>query len=116
MFKWRPSLAALNVEPSERIRIDIIGIPSRMRTVRSLLRILAKFPGMVEEVVVIHAPGIEDDIPLFDPGQREELLKAGLSLRCATNLRAELPELMWFISTQLHGLEIVMRCMVEGSV
>lgn len=35
IFKWRPSLAALNVEQSDRIRIGIIGIPSRMRTVRS---------------------------------------------------------------------------------
>lgn len=93
ILKWRPSLAAPNVAESDRIRIGIIGIPSRMRTVRSLLRILAKFPGMVEEVVVIHAPGIENDVSLFDPGQREELLKAGLSLRCATDLRAELPEL-----------------------
>ena len=29
-----------------------------MRTVRSLLRILAKFPQIVDEVVVIHAPEV----------------------------------------------------------
>ena len=47
ILKWRPSLAATNVAESDRIRIGIIGIPSRMRTVRSLLRILSKFPGIV---------------------------------------------------------------------
>jgi aspartate carbamoyltransferase catalytic subunit len=93
ILKWRPSLAAPNVAESDRIRIGIIGIPSRMRTVRSLLRILAKFPRMVNEVVVIHAPGIEEEDTLFDPGQQEELLEAGLSLRCSTDLRSELPEL-----------------------
>jgi aspartate carbamoyltransferase catalytic subunit len=48
---------------------------------------------MVNEVVVIHAPGIEEEDTLFDPGQLEELLEAGLSLRCSTDLRSELPEL-----------------------
>ena len=67
IFKWRPKLAEAEVAPADRIRIGIVGIPSRMRTVRSLLRILAKFPQTVDEVVVIHAPGLEPDQPLFDP-------------------------------------------------
>ena len=61
MFKWRPSLAAEEVSSKDRIRIGIIGLPSRMRTVRSLLRILSKFPQILEEVVVIHAAGLESE-------------------------------------------------------
>lgn len=91
IFKWRPSLAQRRVPAADRIRIGIIGVPSRMRTVRSLLRILAKFPQAVEEVVVVHAPDL--DHPLFDPGQREELANAGLKLRTATALSQEIPDL-----------------------
>ena len=91
IFKWRPSLALPTVPADERIRIGIIGVPSRMRTVRSLLRILAKFPQAFEEVVVIHAPDL--DCPLFDPGQREELESVGLPIKVTTSLLQEIPDL-----------------------
>ena len=91
MFKWRPSLAHAEVSPNDRIRIGVIGLPSRMRTVRSLLRILSKFPQILEEVVVIHAA--EVDGPLFDPGQREELEASGVSIRCSSDLANEIPDL-----------------------
>ena len=93
MFKWRPSLAAEEVSSKDRIRIGIIGLPSRMRTVRSLLRILSKFPQILEEVVVIHAAGLESETPLFDPGQLEELEACGMSIRCSSDLAAEIPDL-----------------------
>ena len=93
IFKWRPKLAEVVVAPADRIRIGIVGIPSRMRTVRSLLRILAKFPQTVDEVVVIHAPGLEPDLQLFDPGQLEELEACGMKVRCSTDLQAEVPDL-----------------------
>ena len=93
IFKWRPSLAQSQVPNSERIRIGIIGLPSRMRTVRSLLRILAKFPQAVEEVVVIHAPDLDAGTPLFDPGQLEELEAVGLRIRTSTDLASEIPDL-----------------------
>ena len=64
-----------------------------MRTVRSLLRILSKFPQTVDEVVVIHAPGLEPDQPLFDPGQLEELEACGMKVRSSTDLQAEVPDL-----------------------
>ena len=91
IFKWRPSLVQATVPTEDRIRIGIVGVPSRMRTVRSLLRILAKFPQAIDEVVVIHAPDL--DYPVFDPGQREELENAGLVIETATALMAEIPDL-----------------------
>ena len=93
ILKWRPSLAEPDVAPNQRIRIGVIGVPARMRTVRSLLRILAKFPQIVDEVVVIHSEEADPEESLFDPGQKEELLEAGLRLRCSTNLIQELPHL-----------------------
>ena len=93
IFKWRPTLADPHIATEQRIRLGVIGVPSRMRTVRSLLRILAKFPQIIEEVVVIHAPEAGLDRGLFDPGQEEELRDAGLTLRCSTNLLEELPHL-----------------------
>ena len=64
-----------------------------MRTVRSLLRILAKFPSIVEEVVIIHAPESELGADLFDSGQLEELIASGLKIRNSTHLMDELPQL-----------------------
>ena len=93
IFKWRPELTNPDLPGSERIRIGVVGLPSRMRTVRSLLRILGKFPQIVEEVVIIHDPGAEADQALFDPGQLEELRSAGLAVRCKSALHDELPSL-----------------------
>jgi aspartate carbamoyltransferase catalytic subunit len=88
MLKWRPELARQDLPAAERIRIGIIGVPSRMRTVRSLLLLLTLFSSSVEEVVILSR---EDD--LFDKGQREELAGAGLKIRVATDLDGELPGL-----------------------
>ena len=56
ILKWRPSLCNSDVNANERIRIGIIGVPSRMRTVRSLLEILGKFSHITDEVVILHDP------------------------------------------------------------
>ncbi|NDD46131.1 MAG: aspartate carbamoyltransferase, partial [Synechococcaceae bacterium WB9_4xB_025] len=93
ILKWRPELANPSLPEAERIRIGVIGIPSRMRTVRSLLRILAKFPYMVSELVIFHDPATNASGDLFDPGQLEELREAGLTVRWTSSLRSELPEL-----------------------
>ena len=93
ILKWRPALVQAHVPSAERIRIGIIGLPSRMRTVRSLLRILAKFPQAIEEVIVIHASECDPEAPVFDPGQLEELQHAGLTIRSSTDLQAEIPDL-----------------------
>lgn len=80
MFKWRPDLAMPG--STNPVRIGVIGTPGRMRTVRSLLLLLANFADNIEDVVVIHP---DDDV--FDPGQREELEAAGLEVRVEHRLR-----------------------------
>ncbi|MFN2308312.1 MAG: aspartate carbamoyltransferase [Gammaproteobacteria bacterium] len=88
LFKWRPELMNRKVPAAQRARIGIIGLPARMRTVRSLLLFLALFPAGIEEVVII----CDSEDP-FEPGQRQELEDAGLRLRVAHGLNAELPQL-----------------------
>lgn len=87
LFKWRPGLIADN--PSEPVHVGIIGLPSRMRTVRSLLKILARFPRSFR-VTIIH-DAVEAEV--FDAGQLEGLLGAGLSVVAATDLDSVLPDL-----------------------
>ncbi|MGH8500995.1 MAG: aspartate/ornithine carbamoyltransferase family protein [Gammaproteobacteria bacterium] len=88
LFKWRPELTDENVAAARRARIGIIGVPARMRTVRSLVLLLSLFPGAFEEVVIV-----SDTEDAFDNGQREELAAAGLTIRMASDLNRELPEL-----------------------
>lgn len=87
LFKWRPELTAEN--PTEKIKLAIIGVPSRMRTVRSLLTMISRFPNAFEEVVIIH-DGSGD---LYIEGQRENLIKDGLNIRESTDMNAELPQM-----------------------
>ncbi len=88
IMKWKPEL--LDDEPAEKIRIGVVGVPSRMRTVRSLLTLLSRFSNAIEEVVIIH-DGSADD--LYDPEQKENLFREGLNVRESTNLNRELPDL-----------------------
>ncbi|MBU1190847.1 MAG: aspartate carbamoyltransferase [Gammaproteobacteria bacterium] len=89
LFKWRPELMNKNVPADKRIKLGIIGMPSRMRTVRSLLLFVALFAPGFEEVVII----CDTENEPFDPDQREELAAAGLNIRVAHRLNAELPQL-----------------------
>src|SRR5690606_1872214 len=49
LFKWRPELVS-DDEQKQKIRIGVVGVPNKMRTVRSFLKILSKFPDAVEEL------------------------------------------------------------------
>lgn len=87
ILKWRPDLLTDEAEP---IRVGVVGVPSRMRTVRSLLTALSRFSGVIEEVVVV------SDRPcdaVFSAGQREALEADGLNVRVTDELDAELPAL-----------------------
>ncbi len=87
LFKWRPEL--MDDEPKgQGIRIGIIGVPNRMRTVRSLLILLSLIAPAISEVVII----CDVEQP-FDGDQREELEEKGLRLRASKSLNNELPQL-----------------------
>lgn len=88
IFKWRPQLIEPVVAVADKITIGIIGVPNKMRTVRSLLFLLALFSQAINEVVIIS----DQDHP-FDDGQLEELNEMGLTVRSSQSLNRELPNL-----------------------
>ena len=88
IFKWRPQLIEDHVAESDKISIGIIGVPNRMRTVRSLLLLLSLYSNAINEVVII-----TDKTHPFDEGQPEELKESGLNIRVTNSLNKELPAL-----------------------
>lgn len=86
LLKWRPRLALGDASPPARI--GIVGVPGRMRTVRSLLLCLTRFAECLEEIAIV-----TDQHDPFAPGQRKELEEAGLRLAVSGNLDAVLPTL-----------------------
>lgn len=88
ILKWRPDL--LEEKPKNPIKVGIIGIPDRMRTVRSLLTLLACCSEMIKEVVIIH-DGTTDQ--LYRPDQFERLTASGLKIKESTDLNKSLPDL-----------------------
>jgi aspartate carbamoyltransferase catalytic subunit len=87
LLKWNP-LAFIRPGHMNSLRFGIIGIPSRMRTVRSLLLLLRRFSRSIGEVVVI-----TDHEEPFEQGQLEELEESGLKVRVSDRFAQELPEL-----------------------
>ncbi len=87
LLKWQPDLCTPAALPdSQRVRIGVVGVPGRMRTVRSLLTLLTHFAAGIAEVVIV-----TDAAEPFDAGQRDQLERAGLRLRIAQDLDRELP-------------------------
>ncbi|HET8817002.1 MAG TPA: aspartate carbamoyltransferase [Pseudidiomarina sp.] len=89
IFKWRPEL----IDPANhsQIKLGIIGVPNKMRTVRSFLKCLSVFAHAVSEVVIIHDGTSETE--LFGQGQRDELEDRGLKISTTTDLEACIPSL-----------------------
>jgi aspartate carbamoyltransferase catalytic subunit len=87
LLKWRPGLMDEGpmVEPA---RIGIVGVPGRMRTIRSLLILLSRFAHGLGPIVIL----TDEEAP-FDAGQREELEEAGLHFEVSNDLDAVLPSL-----------------------
>lgn len=109
IFKWRPQLLTGEVKAGEKITVGIIGVPGRMRTVRSLLTFLALFPDAIREVVIVCSTNEP-----FSEGQRVHLEQAGLKLRVSRTLDDTLPDMdivyinaiAWVgDSYEEHGLE-----------
>jgi aspartate carbamoyltransferase catalytic subunit len=88
LLKWCPGLIQESIDATQRITIGIIGVPGRMRTVRSLLTLLSLFADNINEVVIIC-----DVADPFSEHQRDELQTTGLNLRISADLDKELPEL-----------------------
>ncbi len=87
LLKWRPEL--LDVEGhTELARIGIVGVPSSMRTVRSLLILLSQFAHGLDEVTLI-----TDETSPFAEGQREQLEEAGLRFNVTNDMDGVLPTL-----------------------
>ena len=89
IFKWKPDLLKKNAK-KHAIKIGVVGIPNKMRTVRSLLKMFSKFPEIFEELVIIHEKKADN---IFDEGQLEQLEEAGLTIRTSHDLEQNLPEL-----------------------
>ena len=91
ILKWRPELLRVAEDDDVKpIRVGIIGLPNKMRTVRSLLKVFAIFPEVFEDVTIIHESQAD---PLFADGQREQLEAKGLKIRTVNELNAHLPDL-----------------------
>ena len=93
IFKWRPHLVNKSIDDSEKITIGIIGVPSRMRTVRSLLKLFCKFPYFIKKIIVIYDDKSLDQNDLFDEGQLEQLLESDLKIELETDMHKVLPSL-----------------------
>ncbi|NVJ51535.1 MAG: aspartate carbamoyltransferase [Gammaproteobacteria bacterium] len=89
ILKWRPGLIN-DLANTEKVKMGIVGIPNKMRTVRSLLKTLAIFPEFFDQVTVFHDGSNES---VFDDGQLEQLRDKGLNIDVRTDLYSSLPEL-----------------------
>ncbi len=89
IFKWRPSLLNI-VMDNQRVRVGIIGVPNKMRTVRSLLKLFTHFSDFIADITIIHS---EDNDEIFDEGQKEQLEDIGISISVTRKLDECLPHL-----------------------
>ena len=90
IFKWRPDLLEHRPDDRRKICLGIIGVPDKMRTVRSLLKALAIFPDVLSSVYIIHD---ENEREPFAAGQREQIESLGIRLHLTTELNSVLPKL-----------------------
>lgn len=87
ILKWRPELVNLDLSESDKVTVCIVGVPGKMRTVRSLLTFLSMFSYSIRQVNIIC--NIKNP---FSKGQKQELETAGLNLKVSNDLESVLPE------------------------
>lgn len=87
LLKWNAQ-TFLDDQSKLPLRLGIVGVPAVMRTVRSLLLLLANFPKAFKEIVII-----TEDAEPFSAGQRAELEERGLQLRVTDEFDMVLPDL-----------------------
>lgn len=89
ILKWRPELIRKDVEAHKKIKVGIIGVPHKMRTVHSLLRIFSVFPYAFSEVCIFSNEPPDEDEALL-----KEMRARGLNVHFADRGFEELiPEL-----------------------
>ncbi|WP_218312390.1 aspartate/ornithine carbamoyltransferase family protein [Alteromonas antoniana] len=87
ILKWKPELIAEGSE--EKINLCIIGLPSKMRTVRSLLKLVALFPECFSQLTIVNDKSRSE---MFDSGQLEQLQDAGVNVHTSDCLEDVLPD------------------------
>ena len=85
LLKWHPAICRTPYADAP-IRFGVVGVPGRMRTVRSLLLLLANFTSALDEIVVIS----DEDEP-FAEEQLDELTELRLRIRVTDRFEDELP-------------------------
>jgi len=90
ILKWRPKLTKATIKDKDKIRVGVIGVPNKMRTVRSLLKIFAIFPQIFSEVIIMHDGSNKE---IFDGDQLERFKQAGLPITETTKVKKLIPEL-----------------------
>lgn len=65
IFKWRPDLVEREIPADRKISLGIIGVPHRMRTVRSLLKICSVFPQVFSRVYLFSKDSLSESQPLL---------------------------------------------------
>lgn len=87
IFKWRPDL--VTNEPGEKLKLCLVGLPAKMRTVRSLLKLMCHFPGVFSKITIVNDKQKNE---MFAHGQLAQLEQAGLQIDAANDLYEVLPE------------------------
>ncbi|MEX0618227.1 MAG: hypothetical protein WDZ76_13795 [Pseudohongiellaceae bacterium] len=90
IFKWRPSLVRRTKRQKNKIRVGIIGVPNKMRTVRSLLKMMIKFPEVFEDIILIHDYRNGD---ILGEKLEKQLADAKIRVRVSNDLDEVLPDL-----------------------
>lgn len=89
IFKWRPALVNKDVEEKHKISVGIIGVPDKMRTVRSLLKIFSTFSHAFKEVFLFNEERDEYGAETLD-----EFRSRGLKVtQAGTRLQEMIPQL-----------------------
>jgi len=92
------------IKQSDRIRMGIIGVPGKMRTVRSLLTFLSRFANAIEELVII-----TDDVDPFSKDNMKNSPPPDLTSKSLATSMRNCRLSMSSISTPSPGSAMIMR-------
>lgn len=85
IFKWRPSLVKRRGNDNNKLKVGIIGVPDKMRTVRSLLKLMIKFPEIFTDITLIHDGSTKD---IYGPRLSDQIKQAGVTVHETHDLDA----------------------------